>query len=440
MDAWWIVPAVLAGAGVGVLASLGWARAGARAAEARLREQVAALEATLEAERRAAREQRNLLDTSRQTLSESFRALSADVLQANSRQFLELARTQLEGAQARARAELEGRSDAFAQTLKPLGESLAQVQARLRELEQARVGAYEGLREQVANLLNEQKALRGETRNLVGALRQPTVRGRWGEIQLRRVVELAGMLPHCDFLEQQTVVAEDARLRPDLMVRLPGGGVVVVDAKVPLQAYLDALEAPDEATRAQRLAEHARHLRGHVTQLARRGYAEGVRASAPFVVMFVPGDLFFNAALEQDPSLLEAGVEEGVLIATPTSLIALLRAVAHGWRQEQLARNAAAIAELGRELHGRLATLGEHWAAVGKNLRQAVEGYNRATGSLETRVMVTARRLESLDPGLPAAALRPLEPVESLPRLPATDASPPEAGTPEAAHPEPPKT
>lgn len=419
MQGWWIAAAACAGVLVGVLGSLGWARAVARAAEARLREQVAALEATLEAERRAAVEQRKLLDGSRQALSESFRALSADVLQANSRQFLDLARTQLEGAQASARAELEGRSQAFAQALQPLGESLAQVQSRLRELEQARVGAYEGLREQVANLLGEQRALRGETRNLVGALRQPSVRGRWGEIQLRRVVELAGMLPHCDFLEQHTVAVEEGRLRPDLLVKLPGGGLVVVDAKVPLQAYLEALEAPDDATRASRLAEHARHLRGHVTQLARRGYAEGVRDSAPFVVMFVPGDVFFNAALEQDPSLLEAGVEEGVLIATPTSLIALLRAVAHGWRQDQLARNAAAIGELGRELHARLATLAEHWAAVGKNLRQAVEGYNRATGSLETRVMVAARRFESLDAGLAAEALRVLEPVEALPRLPA---------------------
>ncbi len=419
------MPVALAGALVGVLCSVGWARARARASEIVLREQVAALEATLEAERRATREQRALLDSSRQALSESFRALSADVLQANSRQFLDLARTQLEGAQARARAELDGRSQAFTQALQPLGDSLAQVQARLRDLEQARVGAYEGLREQVANLLNEQKALRGETRNLVGALRQPTVRGRWGEIQLRRVVELAGMLPHCDFLEQHTVTVEEGRLRPDLLVKLPGGGVVVVDAKVPLQAYLDALEAPDEATRSLRLVEHARHLRGHVAQLSRRGYAEGVRASAPFVVLFVPGDLFFNAALEQDPSLLEAGVEEGVLIATPTSLIALLRAVALGWRQDQLARNAAAIGDLGKELHARLATLAEHWAAVGKNLRQAVEGYNRATGSLETRVMVAARRFEALDPGLPAAALRPLEPVEALPRLPATDGAPP---------------
>ena len=425
MDAWWIAPVALAGGLVGVLASLGWARAAARAAETRLREQVAGLEATLEAERRGAREQRALLDGSRQALSETFRALSADVLQANSRQFLDLARTQLEGAQARARAESDGRSQAFAQALQPLGESLAQVQARLRELEQARVGAYEGLREQVANLLSEQRALRGETRNLVGALRQPTVRGRWGEIQLRRVVELAGMLPHCDFVEQQSVVAEDGRLRPDLIVRLPGGGVVVVDAKVPLQAYLDALEAPDEAGRAQRLAEHARHLRGHVAQLARRGYAEGLRDSAPFVVLFVPGDVFFNAALEQDPALLEAGVEEGVLIATPTSLIALLRAVAQGWRQEQLARNAAAIGELGRELHSRLATLTEHWAAVGKNLRQAVEGYNRATGSLEARVMVTARRFEALDPGLRSDSLPVLDPVQALPRSPAQDPAPP---------------
>jgi len=388
-----------------------------RAERLELHSRIAGLEATLAAERRGGQAQQALIEDSRQKLSEAFKALSGDVLQANSRQFLELARTQLEGFQGRAQADLDGRRRSIDQALQPLGESLGKVDAKLQELETARVGAYEGLKEQVANLLAEQKALRSETHNLVGALRQPTVRGRWGEIQLRRVVELAGMLAYCDFSEQETVATEFGRLRPDLIVRLPGGGSVVVDSKVPLAAYLAALEAADDTARTARLQDHARHVRAHVAQLARKGYADEVRGSAQFVVMFIPGDVFFTAALEQDPGLLEAGVEDGVLIATPTSLIALLRAVAYGWRQEQVARNAADISQLGRELYERLATLGDHWAAVGKNLRQAVEGYNRATGSLESRVLVTARRFRGLDAGLPADALRELGPVEVLPRL-----------------------
>ena len=231
------------------------------------------------------------------------------------------------------------------------------------------------------------------------------------------MVELAGMLAYCDFIEQQSVTTEEGRLRPDLIVKLPGGRNVIVDSKVPLSGYLAALEAPDEATRNLRLQEHAKAVKAHITALARKGYAEEIRHSAQFVVLFLPGEVFFSAALEQDPSLIEAGVDQGVMIATPTSLIALLRAVAYGWRQEQIARNAEQISALGKELYERLAKMGDHWAKVGYNLRQAVEGYNRATSSLESRVMVTARRFRDYDAGLDVEKLAELETVELTPRL-----------------------
>jgi DNA recombination protein RmuC len=226
------------------------------------------------------------------------------------------------------------------------------------------------------------------------------------------------MLEHCDFLEQHSVEGEEGRLRPDLIVKLPGGRTVVVDSKVPLAGYLAALEATDEATRALRLQEHARAVKNHVAALSRKGYAAEVRGSAEFVVMFLPGEVFFSAALEQDPELIEIGVDQGVMIATPTSLIALLRAVAYGWRQEEIARNAEKISVLGKELYDRLATMGEHWTKVGKNLSQAVEGYNSAIASLESRVLVSARRLRDLDPALDSEGLEPLAPVDVSPRMP----------------------
>jgi DNA recombination protein RmuC len=299
----------------------------------------------------------------------------------------------------------------------PIRESLGKVDAQIQQLERARVGAYESLTRQIEQLNADQRLLRGETSNLVSALRQPTVRGRWGEIQLRRVVELAGMLNYCDFFEQESVATEEGRLRPDLIVRLPGGRSVVIDSKVPLASYLAALEAKDDASRSACLAQHARQVRAHIGDLARKGYAAEVRQSAEFVVLFLPGEVFFSAALEQDPGLIEAGVDDGIVIATPTSLIALLRAVARGWRNEQVARNAEQISTLGKELYERLAKLGEHWGRVGKNLRQAVESFNAASGSLEGRVMVTARRFRELDDGLDAEALEALAPVDVVPRM-----------------------
>jgi DNA recombination protein RmuC len=384
------VPSLLLGIALGLVAGGIAAWLAGRGTTARLEERAAA-------ERRAGEEKLALLEQAESKLRDAFAALSAEALRRNNQSFLDLARTRLGEFQQSASSELEQRQKAVGDLVRPIQEALARVDGKLGEVEKDRIASYAALVEQVRAMARTQEALQAETGNLVKALRAPQVRGRWGEIQLKRVVEMAGMLDYCDFEEQASVETAAGRLRPDLIVRLPGGKTVVVDAKAPLAAYLDAIDGKgDDDVREALLRDHARQVREHMVDLGGKAYWNQFQPAPDFVVMFLPGEAFFSAACQHDPSLIEFGVSRQVIPASPTTLISLLRAIAYGWRQERIAQNAQEISELGRELYERIATMAEHFDGLGRALERSVETYNRAVGSLESRVLVSARRFREL--------------------------------------------
>lgn len=379
--------------------------------------QVRLLESELESERKLGLERQAAWDEAREQMKGEFARLSATALRESNEQLVQLAEGRFELAQQKQKGELDLHNKSIAELLNPVSETLNRYERTVRQMESERGQAYAGLVEQVKQLNDSQDRLQRETRNLVTALRAPATRGRWGELQLRRVMEMAGMLEHCDFDEQVTTESENGRLRPDVIVHLSGGRQIVVDAKVPLQAFLDANDATDEESRRSHLLGHARQMRQHVDSLSKKGYSQQFEFMPDFVVAFIPGDTLLATAMEQDPSLLEHAFERRVVLATPTSLIAVLRSIAFGWQQESLTRNAVEVQKAGRELYKRLATFMEHFSKAGRRLGDAVGAYNDAVGSLERKLLPQARRFQDLGIDSSEKLLSEPEPVDSTPRL-----------------------
>jgi DNA recombination protein RmuC len=396
MEALYIVIALVAGLAIGWLIAGARAQKQAQAAQQQTqaeREQRVAAQTRLEEMTKQLDAQKGLLDEARVQLGDTFKALSADALQANSQAFVERAQ----------------------QTLQPLHEALKRYEDHLRELEQVRQRAYGSLEEQVRSLAATEQQLQRETSNLVTALRRPEVRGRWGQIALHRVVELAGLTEHCDFSEQVTTSGEAGRLRPDMVVHLPGGRDVVVDSKVPLDAYLDAQAASDDDARRSCISRHCQQIRQHVNALAAKAYWDQFTTTPEFVVMFVPEESFLSAAALTDLTLIEDGMQKRVFLATPITLIAMLSTVAHAWREAKIAASAQEVRDLGRTLYDRMCTFVSHLANVGRRLRSATEAYNDAVGSLLSRVLPSARRFRELGAGT-SAEIPELEPIDTRPR------------------------
>lgn len=387
-----------------------------RAAHEAVLQEKAALAASLEAERRSTADKIALLKDAEAKLRDAFAALSADALKQNTQSFLQLARASLGEFQKTATLDLDGRQKAIESLVQPLRESLTRVDTKLNEVERGRASSQAQLSEQLRSLTQAQQVLHSETSKLARALRSPNIRGQWGEIQLRRVLEGAGLVEGTHFDMKDSTRTEDGRLTPDVIVKLPGGKNVVVDAKVALSAYLDAMECEDDTLRDAKLKDHARQVKDHINRLGNKTYWAHFQPAPDIVVMFVPGEALLSAAMQHDPALLEFSMNKGVMLASPLSLIALLKAIAYGWQQETITKNAQEISELGRNLYDRIAKLAEHFENVGRSLSKAVQAYNGAVGTLESRVLVTARRLK--DKGVtPSEEFREVETIEQTPRL-----------------------
>ena len=435
----WLAFAALAGAAVVYFALVTPARkaresmAVEKAAAAVTAERVPELERTiaelrerLEAADRRIAEAASMLETERKShaarveelekmgaeIERKFTVLASEALGKNSESFLKLVTERFDKHQIEADKDLDERRKAIEALVKPIGENLAKFEHKVGEIEKTREGAYRAITEQVRNLAEGQTGLRSETSRLVQALRQPKTRGRWGEYQLRNVLEMAGMTEHVDFLEEHTVQGEDGRLRPDVIVRLPGGKSVIVDAKTPLEAYLSAVDTTDDGDRERHMADHARHVREHARSLGSKEYWKALPETPDFVVMFLPGEAFYAAAIDSDPGLFEQALQQKVLISTPTTLIALVKAIAYGWQQETLAKNAQAVAGLAQDLYERIRTFGGHIDQLGRSLRQAVERYNSSVGSLEGRVLPAARKFETMGAVPVSSSIDEIKPVD----------------------------
>lgn len=362
----------------------------------RLRDERNRLEISLELERKAADTQQHSMQQLNSQLRDSFNALAADALKSNNLQFLRLAKENLQQYQVRAEGELEKREQAVENLVKPIREALDKTETHIRNMENERQKQYGELSQHLKTVTESQRLLQGETRNLVQALRRPEVRGQWGELTLKRLVEIAGMVEHCDFSTQHTLKTDDGSLRPDMVIHMPEQREIVVDAKTPLDAYLSAVEAEDDTERDACLARHARNVRARIKELSSKAYWDRFKFSPDFVVLFMPGDQFLNAALDIDHSLMEDALVQKVIIATPTNLIALLHVIANSWRQEILAENADTIRDIGSEMYNRLVTFAEHLAKLGRSLNSSVDAYNKATASFDSRVLPGARKFTEL--------------------------------------------
>ena len=406
---------------IGILSGFGIAYFLLSSAHGKTKQQLARVEAKYEAELKAADEKLKLLEEARDNLKDSFKALSADALSKNNESFIKLAEENLKKYQQSAKDDLEKRQQAISKTVEPVSQTLKTFSERVNKIEERRIESEGGIKKELEKLSEMHLRLDQSTSSLVKALRAPQVRGQWGEMHLRRTVEMAGMINYCDFEEQSSVETDEGqRQRPDMLIRLPNERRVVVDSKVPIAAYLDALETDSPESQSERMQAHARHLRTHIKDLSTKAYWSQFDNAPEFVVLFIPNEAIFSAALEEDPSLIELGVENKVILATPTTLIALLKAVAYGWQQEAITREAKEIAALGREIYDRLSVVIGHFVKLGKSIDQSVGNYNKAMNSVDSRLMVTARKFESLE-SASTETLPEINQIEKRPNLPTSE-------------------